>query len=366
MIGENVIRQILLDTQAYWDHGGTPAHVRENFLKVVQCGTIALGAEVYASDTESKVVFHTCKSRFCTSCGQQATEAWQEDLQATLPDIPYVGITFTLPKELRPILQQNPAILNDLPSMGAEAIQLWAKAQYGVRLIILVVQHTFGGSLNFVPHLHVLLSAGGLREAHNCWIPHLNYDKRELMLAWRFAVIALLSEALKKKTLKSSRSDEELMELFTTQYKRPWHVFISRAAPKRVRLKHDGRYIRRPPIPQHRVKRVGPESVGYLAKDTRTKQFVQKRYTLKEFVDILVQHVPLHGRHAMRYFGLLAPRSKGRTRPAVFLLLNQKQSPHPPHLSWRWLHLRTFGIDPLLDGRGQAMHWIGRRKAVLG
>ena len=88
MIGEHPIKQILLDTQAYWDHDGTPAHVRENFLKIIECGTIALGAEIYASETESKLVFHTCKSRFCTSCGQRATEAWQEDLEAILPDVP--------------------------------------------------------------------------------------------------------------------------------------------------------------------------------------------------------------------------------------------------------------------------------------
>ena len=62
MIGAHPIKQILLDTQAYWDHEGTPAHVRENFLKVIKCGTIALGAEIYASETESKLVFHTCTS----------------------------------------------------------------------------------------------------------------------------------------------------------------------------------------------------------------------------------------------------------------------------------------------------------------
>src|SRR5207302_3018328 len=140
MIGEHPIKQILLDTRAYWDHTGTPPHVHENLSKIINCGTIALGAEVYASETESKLVYHTCKSRFCTSCGQRATEAWQQDLEAILPDIPYAGITLTIPKELWPILQQNRQILYGMPAMGAEAIQLWAKARYGVRLIVIVVQ----------------------------------------------------------------------------------------------------------------------------------------------------------------------------------------------------------------------------------
>ncbi len=52
-------------------------------------------------------MFYTCKSRFCTSCGQRATEAWQEDLEAILPDIPYIGITLTMPMEFRPIVSKT-------------------------------------------------------------------------------------------------------------------------------------------------------------------------------------------------------------------------------------------------------------------
>src|SRR6266702_8781100 len=119
-----------------------------------------------------------------------------------------------------------------------------------------------------------------------------------------------------------------------------------------------------PPIAQHRLQRIGSDHVEYLVKDTRKEQFVSKRYTNVEFLDILIQHVPPRGRHAMRYFGLLAPRSKARTWAAVFALLTQKQRPHPRRLGWRWLRRRTFGIDPLLDGFGQPMHWVGRREPV--
>src|SRR5882762_10465405 len=181
--------------------------------------------------------------------------------RAILPEIPYVGITLTIPKELRPILQQNRRILHGMPAMGAEAVQLWAKARYGVRLIVVVVQQTFGGFLNFVPHLHILVSAGGLLESKNRWIHRLNYDQRELMCAWRYAVIAYLSEARNRSVLRSSFSSEDLLTMFTTQYERSWHVFISRAGSKAYRLKHDGRYIRRPPIAQHRLTRIGDQEV---------------------------------------------------------------------------------------------------------
>jgi Putative transposase/Transposase zinc-binding domain len=362
MIGEHPIKQLLSDTRAHWDHEGTPVHVRDTFWKIIHCGTIALGAEVYASEIESKLVFHTCKSRFCTSCGQRATEAWQQDLEAVLPDIPYVGITLTLPMQFRTILQQNRHILHDIPAMGADAIQQWAWARYCVRLIISVVQQTFGGRLNFVSHLHIMVSAGGLKEFQARWIHRVQYHQRELMLAWRFAVGALLSEAFKKGMLRCNLSGQEFRDLLETQHRREWNIFISRSGSKAYWLKHDGRYLRRPPVAQHRLARVGIDRVEYQAKDTRNKRRVLMHYTNEEFVGILAQHVPDSYGHAVRYFGLLAPRCKARLWAAVFVLLNQQQRPHPPRLRWRWLRFKTFGTDPLLDSQGQLMQWSGRRK----
>ncbi|HKV77579.1 MAG TPA: transposase [Candidatus Sulfotelmatobacter sp.] len=257
MLGEHPIKQILIDTREDWDHTSTPSHIRENFLKIIQCRTMALGAEVYASETESKLVYHTCKSRYCTSCGQRATETSQENLAATLPDVPYVGITLTIPKEFRPILQANPHILHSVPAMGAEALTLRAKARHGARVILIVVQQTFGGLLNFVPHLHVLVSQGGLQEQQNRWVNRLGYDQEEIMRAWRFAVLALISEARKKNLLKVDLSCEELTAMLHNQWKRRWNIFISRPGSKVSFLRHDGRYIRRPPVAQHRLRRTG-------------------------------------------------------------------------------------------------------------
>src|SRR4029077_1471115 len=149
--------------------------------------------------------------------GQRATEAWQAGLEGGLPDIPYVGITITKPMGFRTIPHQNRHILHGIPAMGAEAVQQWAKARYGVRLIVIVVQQTFGGLLNFVPHLHVMVSAGGLRESTGRWIRRLEYDRRELMLAWRYAIGVFLSQAYRKGALKSSLSSGEFQTMLETQ-----------------------------------------------------------------------------------------------------------------------------------------------------
>jgi hypothetical protein len=359
MTSEHPLKQFLRLTREDWDRPGTPAHTRETFLSILNCGTIVLGAEVYASATEWKLVYHTCKSRFCPSCGQRATEAWQEELEAILPDIPYVGMTLTVPEEFRPILQENHDLLHGMPAMAAEAIQLWAKARYRVRILVVVVQQTFGGFLNFHPHLHIMVSAGGLQESKNRWIHRLAWDEHELMQAWRYAVIAFLAEALKKKVLKPTLFGKDLMNIFEIEHKRQWHVFITHAMSKVHFLQYAGRYIRRPPIARHRLNIVNHRTVEYLAKDTRNDRFQRLRFSTERFLHILMQHVPDAGRHGMRYFGLLAPRSITRTLAAVFMLLGQKRRPKPARLDWASLRLKCFGKDPLVDDRGERMHRVG-------
>ena len=91
---------------------------------------------------------------------------------------------------------------------------------------------------------------------------------------------------------------------------------------------------------------------------------VRMRRSNEKWVDILKEQMPDRGRHAMRYFGLFAPRSKACTWAAVFVLLKQEQLPHPCRLSWRYLLWKTFGEDPLRDSFGQPMYWVGRRSPV--
>ena len=89
------LRDVLETHRDEWDHDDTRPSVREAFAKVVDCGTEALGAEVFASDDEERVVYHTCKSRACPSCGYQATRAWQRDQWRELPDVPYAHVCLT-------------------------------------------------------------------------------------------------------------------------------------------------------------------------------------------------------------------------------------------------------------------------------
>ena len=90
------LKQILLQTHSHWDKDETRLAVRQAFRKTMQCRTATLGAEVYASQNQERIVYHPCKSRACTSCGYRATVQWQRERWAALPDRAYKGITFTM------------------------------------------------------------------------------------------------------------------------------------------------------------------------------------------------------------------------------------------------------------------------------
>jgi|GEM_PF-2932101 len=119
------LKQILEKTQLYWDHDGIPLHVREAFRKVLQCRTPALGAEVYESENGRLIVYHTCKSRACPSCGYWATKKWIPERVAALPPVPYVGITFSMPDVLWRVFSQNRVLADALPVLAANAIEIF-------------------------------------------------------------------------------------------------------------------------------------------------------------------------------------------------------------------------------------------------
>ena len=359
------LTEILSNGRAYWDHAETRPVVRREFAKVLKCRTLALGAEVYESDTERRTVYHTCKSRACPSCGHRATLLWQREQWAALPDIPYKGIVLTMPSELWSIFRQNRHLLHDLPTIGADVIQQWAKDRHGVRLIMVVVMHTFARDLKFNCHLHVLVSAGGLQESQNRWIPSLYYAQDILWQRWRDAVVSYLLEALAANVLESELDSESLAEMLRTQGRRWWNIRIQGSQTKEHFLRYAGRYVRHPPIAQHRITKVTDREVEFWKKDLELKRRVEMRYSIEEFIAALADHVPDHYQHAIRYYGLWAPRSKGRTSAAIFVLLRQQRRSRPRRLSWRRSLKTYFGRDPLIDRHGQCMRWVRRLKPYL-
>jgi hypothetical protein len=282
---------------------------------------------------------------------------WQRELWVSLPDIRYAAIALTMPDVLWSIFQQNRHLLHDLPALGAVVIQQWVKVKFAASVLIMVIPHTFGARLNFNSHLHILVSAEGLKGGE--WTKRLYFDRKKLMHMWRFAVITFLRAALKAGVLRSNLHPDNLKALLAGEY-RWWSVHVDHFHCKEHFLRYAGRYARRPPIAQHRFEEITDAMVRFSLKDKRLKMQVSTEYSPADFVALSAEHIPDRYRHAVRYFGLLAPRSRRRTATAIFLLLGQQKRSRPRRLSWAYSIRRDFGVDPLIDSHGQPMRWVGR------
>ena len=258
------------------------------------------------------------------------------------------------------VFRHNRHLLHDLPVLGAQVLQQWARQKYGIRLMIVVIPHTFGRHLNFNCHLHILVSEGGLREDGTAWRARARLDKKAMMPMWRYAVITLLREAARAGVLETDMPRGELLRLLTAQYERWWNIDVKRFKSKKQFLGYAGRYARRPPIAQHRFRTIGRQEIRFVTKDTRTKQSVETTYTPAEFLATLADHVPDRYRHTVRYFGLLAPRVKCQTHDTVFALVGQERRGKPRRLRWSTSLQKCFGVDPLVDRNGQRMRWARR------
>jgi hypothetical protein len=100
------IKQILKDgwSDFYSDNKSNIRDVVvENVLKVMSCGDKdKLGYGMYMCPTcgEKHYVAHTCKSRFCNSCGKAMTDNWINWAENNMLNCPYHHIIFSPPSEL--------------------------------------------------------------------------------------------------------------------------------------------------------------------------------------------------------------------------------------------------------------------------
>lgn len=358
MIYKQPLKRILRENRSLWDVESTRSAVRSAFSKAIECRTPALGAEVYSSDVEERVVFHTCKGRACSSCGARATSRWQRERWAALPDVRYKCITFTMPDVLWPFFRDR-QLARLLPVLAAKTIQACIHAKFGLQVGVIAILHTFNSSLEFNSHVHVMVTAGGL-EPSGKWRSSVYLDVDALMRCWRKGVIRLLRASLRFGMLGTDLAAEQIEARLCTQENRWWSVKLQSLGSKEHFLKYAGRYARRPPIAQRRITGITTEEIQFWAKDKRQHSRKIVQITPEEFISAWMAHIPNEYEHAVRSFGLFAPRAIRNGSAAVLNTLGHSPRPRPRPLSWNLSIKRDFGRDPLLDRNGNRMRWTRR------
>ncbi len=356
------LQRLLEINRPLWDHAGVQPHVRATLSKMLLCGTSALGAEVFSSiDGELRIVFHTCKTRVCPSCGYFKTLRFQHEVVGNLPDIPYRGLIITIPDRYWEILRLNRRLLPDLVALGAGVISDLARERCQAEVPLIAVLHTFNPELLFKPHLHAVVGLTGLDLNGDRLVKNIFFPKDMLRERWRQALLDRLELEVRHGRLHSNLSQKQLLKNIDYERGCLWRVEEHGCTNKHELLAYIARYIGRPPIPNRRILEFDAHSVRFCYRDKLDNDCVHEAtIPTQEFIDRLIEHIREPYQHGVRYFGLLSPRAKSARYHAYLRLLGEPwQGPVPP-LRWADARYLSFGVDPLVDRWGNPMFWSHR------
>lgn len=293
------------------DHAGRlRASQRRALTDIADCRTAAMGGTVARCDTCGAVEYHyhSCRNRHCPTCQEERAQDWLARTQARLLPCDHALFTFTLPSELRAAARRHPRIVYAaLLREAAAAVQtLAADRQWvGGTVGILAVLHTWSRTLEYHPHAHLLVTAGGFAPGADVWIKPAN--ARFLMPGYALSVLfrAKMRAALARAGL--------LSEIEPRVWRRRWTVHLQPVGSGHHATHYLSRYIYRVAITDQRIARSTGDGVTFRYTHARTGETRRVTLPVDRFLDRFLAHVLPRGFPKVRSYGLLSP---GR-RPAL-------------------------------------------------
>jgi len=303
------------------------------------CRTAAMGAHSFVCNEcgHIEIAYNSCRNRHCPSCQTLAKEKWVAARSQDLLDISYFHVVFTLPSELHGIVYQNQKELYSLmfKAVSETIIELCADPKYlGATPGITAVLHTWGQNLSYHPHIHCIVTGGGLT-SKGFW----QGSSKKFFLP-----VKVLSRKFRGKflaMLKCSKLDffnslaylddgTAFARLLDDAYKKEWVVYCKKPF-KGVGgvLNYLGRYTHRVAISNNRIL---DDSAGRVTFKWRDYAHGNKEKVMvlgaDEFIRRFLMHVLPPYLRKVRHTGLLAPRGK-TARIALCRKLTKTADPAP-------------------------------------
>jgi hypothetical protein len=305
---------------------GLTTEQRRTLDDLTACRTAALGGHVLEclECRHQEVSYNSCGNRHCPKCQATAAARWLEAQAADLLDTPYFHVVFTLPSALGPMALVNPRVVYGLLMRAAAKTLLEVAANpkhLGAEVGVLAVLHTWGQNLTLHPHVHCVVTGGGLSLDGSHWIAGRDdffLPVRILSRVFRGKFLSGLRAAFTSGRLRfsgrlaalagSDRFNALLSEVVRTEWvvyaRPPW-------GGAATVLKYLARYTHRAAISNHRLVALADGLVAFRWKDYAHGG---KRGTMAlaavEFVRRFLTHVLPAGFVRVRHYGLLANRHR--------------------------------------------------------
>jgi hypothetical protein len=286
------------------------------FKAIMQCRTAALGGHIDCCDTcgYTRQSYNSCRNRHCPKCQFVKKAQWVDKLAASLPAVKHFHVVFTIPTCLHKLfyINQEKAYSLLFKAAGKALLQCAANPQFmGAQVGAVAILHTWGQTLAYHPHIHMIVPAGGLSEDQMEWLPaakNFFLPVKALSNVFRGILCRLLEQAIITGDVKLPEGLMDFRSIKAQCYQKKWVVYCEKPFSDSERLiQYLGNYTHRVAISNNRIMQHQGGKVSFCYKDYKSAG-INKRITLdaNEFIRRFMQHVLPCGFYKIRYFGFMA------------------------------------------------------------
>lgn len=352
--------------EAYLRHHTVSAAELKVLRDLASCRTAALGGhvDVCTACGYSEISYNSCRNRHCPKCQSLSQAKWITERSARILPTHHFHVVFTLPAELRALALVNRDKVFDL--LFASAAQTLLELgrdpkRLGATLGITAVLHTWSRDLSFHPHLHCIVTGGGLSLDGARWVEGRRgylFPVKVLGALFRGKLLAALTQAYDRGELDLRGGAAALADpaafaaLRDALYKKAWVVYAKApfGGAEQV-FRYLGRYTHRVGLSNHRLLSMDEHGVRF-----RTRGDKSVTLAPDEFLRRFLMHVLPKGFVKIRHYGLLASShatttlemarerltaSRAASSPAVSTASRRT----PPAKDWREQFAALTGID---------------------
>lgn len=298
-----------------------PQKIRKAIYALSRCRTNELGSSYYRCPEGHEQIehAHSCRHRSCSVCGNKGRLEWIEKQKQRLLDVAHFHVVFTIPHEYLNLWRYNERLMIQILFRAAQQtlLQLMGEEKHhGVVPGILMALHTWGRQLNLHPHVHCVVTGGGVT-ATGDWKDTGDYllPGSILRAVFRGKFQSFFMERLEDGliVMPPQETVSSFKALHRSLYKKDWNVRVEdRYEHGKGVVMYLARYCRGGPVHPRQLKRIDADEVVMSYLDHRTGRVCERRLPPEIFARQLLQHVAPTGQHTIRYYGLYSAGAKRR------------------------------------------------------
>ena len=297
----DIVRRFQSDYTKKYGTGILPSW-KKALSDIANCQTAAMGGRLMRCSACKQTfwIYHSCRNRSCPKCHGAQIKEWLEKTEASLLPCPYFHLIATVPSELHQLFLKHQKEFYGLlmKTVAQVTIDLCRNPKYmGATPAVMGVLHTWNGRLLFHPHVHLLVSGGGM-DSDNKW--------RQSHQSFLIPVRALSRiVAARFRDYVKQHYPNEFIRLGKKVWRKNWCSFcVSYGTGQKAVLNYLGRYVFRIAITKNRIVSMTDQTVTFRYKDRKRNVMKEEIVSGIEFLRRFLLHVLPRSFHKVRYYGL--------------------------------------------------------------